>query len=67
MGNHWEVRIGSLIAGAGMVWTAYIVTQNFTGLDSFSFMNLPRGPLEICAAGILVWLHAKWRSSVVAR
>lgn len=67
MGSHWEVRIGSLIAAGGMIWTAHLATLNYKGLDSFSFVNLPRGPLEVCAVGILIWLHAKWRSSVVAR
>jgi hypothetical protein len=64
MGTHAEVRIGSLIAAGGIVWTAKIATDNFTGLDSFSFVNLPRGPLEVCAIGILIWLHALWRKSV---
>jgi len=22
------------------------------------------GPLEVCALGIMVWLHAKWRRSI---
>lgn len=67
MNNHWEVRLGAVIAAAGMIWTVHLATQNFTGLDSFSFTHLPRGPLEVCAIGILVWLHAKWRGSVVVR
>lgn len=67
MGNHWEVRLGSIIAAAGMIWTVYLATQHYSGLDSFSFTNLPRGPLEVCGIGILVWLHAKWRGSVVVR
>jgi hypothetical protein len=64
MNSHAEVRIGSLIAAAGLIWAAKIVTDNFTGIDAFSFARLPRGPLELCAIGILIWLHAQWRRSV---
>ena len=67
MGTHGEVRLGSLVASGGMIWAVYIATQHFTGLDSFSFARLPRGPLELCAAGVLIWLHAHWRRSVQAR
>jgi hypothetical protein len=64
MGTVWEVRIGSLLAAAGLIWTARIASSDLTGLDALSFTNLPRGPLEVCAIGILVWMHAKWRQSV---
>jgi hypothetical protein len=67
MGTHAEVTIGSLVASAGLIWTAKIATSNFTGMDAFSFARLPRGPLEICAIGILIWLHAQWRKSVIVR
>ena len=67
MGTHAEVRIGSLIASAGLIWTAKIATGNFTGLDAFSFARLPRGPLEVCAVGILIWLHAQYRKTVQIR
>ncbi|HEY5164099.1 MAG TPA: hypothetical protein VII81_13915 [Terriglobales bacterium] len=53
-----------MIAAAGLIWAAKIVTDNFTGIDAFSFARLPRGPLELCAIGILIWLHAQWRKSV---
>jgi hypothetical protein len=64
MGTNAEVRIGSLIAASGLVWAAKLVSENFTGIDAFSFARLPRGPLEVCAVGILVWLHAQWRKSI---
>ena len=67
MGTHIEVRIGSLIAASGIIWAAKIATANFTGVDAFSFARLPRGPLEVCAVGILIWLHAIWRRSVALR
>ena len=64
MGTHAEVRIGSLIAAVGMIWAAKLISENFTGIDAFSFARLPRGPLEVCAVGILIWLHAQWRKSI---
>ena len=61
MTAHLEGRIGSLIAGGGIIWIAQAATQNFT---SFTNLLLPPGPLEACAVGILIWLHSKWRASV---
>jgi hypothetical protein len=55
---HREEQLGSLIAGLGLVYTVYMGTQRLTSLSGFS---LPPGPLEACATGVLVWLHAKWR------
>lgn len=56
-----EERAGSLIAAAGIIWAAYMITHNFTG--DWKLENLMPGPLPLCAIGILIWLHAKWRRS----
>ena len=56
-----EVRLGSLIAAGGMIWGAYAATVHFAGVLSFDLV--PAGPIEVCALGILIWLHAKWRRS----
>ncbi len=56
-----EERLGSLIAAGGMIWGAYAATVHFAGIVSFEL--IPPGPIEVCALGILVWLHAKWRRS----
>lgn len=56
-----EERLGSLIASAGLIWGTQVLTANIHDLDSL--MKTP-GPLEVCAVGILIWLHAKWRRSV---
>ena len=61
MGIHAEVRIGSLLAAAGVIWTVKIATST---PGPFSAWALPAGPLEACAVGILIWLHAKWRHSL---
>jgi hypothetical protein len=60
-----EERLGSLIAGGGTIWTAYAVTNHYAGITRIGI--LPPGPLEVCAIGILIWLHAKWRKSVQTR
>ena len=59
-----EERLGSLIAGGGLIWTAHAVTTHYAGLTRIGI--LPPGPLEVCAIGILIWLHAKWRKNVRA-
>jgi hypothetical protein len=56
-----EERIGSLIAAGGLIWFAQVLTIDIH--DMFSLTRTP-GPLEVCAIGILIWLHAKWRRSV---
>jgi len=59
-----EERLGSLIAAAGTVWAVYVATVDYSNLWRMSIM--PPGPVEVCALGILAWLHAKWRRSTRA-
>jgi len=56
-----EERFGSLIASAGLLWGTQVLTVDIHDVNSL--MRSP-GPMEICAIGILIWLHAKWRRSV---
>jgi hypothetical protein len=56
-----EERLGSLVASAGLIWGTQVLTANIHDLDS---LTRTPGPLEVCALGILIWLHAKWRRSV---
>lgn len=56
-----EERLGSLMAAAGIIWAVYVVTHNFAG--TWDLQILMPGPLPVCAIGILIWLHAKWRRS----
>ena len=60
-----EERFGSLIAAAGAVWTVYAATHDYANL--WQVQINPPGPLEVCALGILVWLHGKWRRSAQTR
>lgn len=61
----WEERVASLIAAAGAIWAAYVATIDYTSLWRVQIM--PPGPVEVCALGILAWLHAKWRRSAQVR
>lgn len=56
-----QEQLGSIIAGCGIVYAVDVATQ---GLTSFSNLVLPLIPVEICAAGIVIWLAAKWRRTV---
>ncbi len=57
-----EERLGSLMAAAGIIWAVYVSTHNFQG--TWDVQLLMPGPLPVCALGILIWLHAKWRRSL---
>ena len=62
-------RVGSLMAGGGIAWAVYAATHdvdlNGAVLNSlFTNIFLQSGPLEICAAGVLIWILGKWRASV---
>lgn len=57
-----EERLGSLLAAAGTAWLVYVATVDFNQMWQMRIM--PPGPVEVCAVGILMWLHAKWRRSI---
>ena len=60
-----EERIGSIVAGIGVILLVRAVTGNLS--DVMHLAMLPPGPLETCAIGILIWLHAKWRRATQVR
>jgi len=57
-----EERLGCLIAAGGTVWAVYVATVDYANLWRMQIM--PPGPVEVCALGILAWIHAKWRRSM---
>jgi hypothetical protein len=59
-----EERIGSLLAAGGTIWATYVATVDYASL--WQMQILPPGPMEVCALGVLIWLHAKWRRSTNA-
>ena len=56
-----EERLGSLLAAGGTIWATNVATVDYASL--WQMKILPPGPLEVCALGVLIWLHAKWRRS----
>lgn len=56
-----ESRLGLLMFGGGLIWAVKVETID---ISNFFRLLLTPGPLEICAIGLLVWLHAKWRRSI---
>jgi hypothetical protein len=60
MNVHRQEQLASLMAGGGLVYGFYIGTQRMTSLAKFS---VPELPAAVCAIGVLIWLHAKWRRS----
>lgn len=62
LGVRGEERLGSLLAAGGTAWLVYVATTDFNNMWQMRIM--PPGPIEVCAIGILLWLHAKWRRSI---
>ena len=55
-----EKQIGWLLAIAALIWAGYYLAS--TGESKIEHLRL--GPLQLLLAGILVWLHGKYRNSV---
>ncbi len=65
MTSFMEARFGSIVTWGGIIWGVHVITKTFT---TWQAVVLPTGgPLETCAIGILIWLHAKYRKSIQAR
>jgi hypothetical protein len=58
-----EIFGGLITVGAG-AWAVYVVT--FQNGNLWQLQLSPPSPLVICALGILIWMHAKWRHSAKA-
>ena len=57
-----EEQIGPIVAAGGVGWAVYHGTYVAHDIvQGFTAIYLKSGPLEICAIGILIWLHGKWR------
>lgn len=59
-----EEVVGGLITIAGGAWAVYVVS--FQNGDLWQLQFMPPSPVEVCALGILIWLHAKWRHAANA-
>jgi len=64
MNTFLEAKVGSLLSAGGICWMVYAITNDFTTVSN---VRLPTGgPTEMCALGIVIWLHAKYLKSVRA-
>ncbi len=61
---NWEIRLASLIVAGGLIWAVYTGTHNFNSVDHLA---IPKEAAYTSAAGVLIWLHAKWRRSIDMR
>ncbi len=69
--NYLMVRLGSLMAGGGIVWAVYRATNGLNLNDSpmqsaAGAVLAQRGLIELCAIGVLMWLVGKWRMHTTA-
>jgi hypothetical protein len=69
--NYLMVRLGSIMAGGGIVWAVYRATNGLNLNDSpmqaaAGAILAQRGLIELCAVGILLWLVGKWRMHTTA-
>jgi hypothetical protein len=62
---HRVEQIGSVVAGGGIIWTAYAVAHHSSEIVRFALF--PPGPLEVLGIGVLIWLVAKWVRASQAR
>lgn len=58
-------QVGSLVAGGGIIWTAYALAHHSVQIAHFAIF--PPGPMELACVGVLVWLVAKWCRAVQPR
>ena len=59
-----EEKAGALIAAGGVGWAVYHGTYVAHDIvQGFTAIYLKSGPLELCAIGILIWLHGKYRKA----
>ena len=61
----WAEKIGSLVAGGGIIWTTYAIAHHSSEIVRWAIF--PPGPLEVLGAGVLIWLVAKWFRAAATR
>ncbi len=58
-----EEGFGALIVACGAIWAVHEVI--FDRVSPWQLQLYPPSPVEICALGVLVLLHARWRHSAM--
>lgn len=59
MASRREKQIGWLLAIAALIWAAYLLTS----MHGFHGAYLRLGPMQLLMAGLLLWLHGRFRVS----
>ena len=59
MATRLEKHIGWLLAITAVIWAAYVLTS----MRGFAGAYLRLGPMQLLMAGILLWLHGKYRTA----
>ena len=59
MATRLEKQVGWLLAIAAVVWAAYLLAT----LHEFHAAYLKLGPMQLLMAGVMVWLHGRFRAS----
>lgn len=60
MGTWFERQIGFWLATGSVLWAAYHI-MHIAGEFDPGYLRL--GPMQLCMAGLMLWLHGKYRSS----
>jgi hypothetical protein len=59
MGTWIERQLGLILAVAAVLWAAYHMAR----VHGFQAAYLRLGPMQVLMAGILMWLHGKFRAT----
>ncbi|HEY6248514.1 MAG TPA: hypothetical protein VI685_01060 [Candidatus Angelobacter sp.] len=59
MATRLEKQSGWLLAIVAVIWAAYLLVD----MSEFHAAYLRLGPMQLLMAGILLWLHGKYRAS----
>lgn len=62
MATRREKQIGWLLAIAALIWAAYLLAS----MRGFHAAYMRLGPMQLLMAGVLLWLHGKFRVSASA-
>lgn len=63
MATRLEKQAGWLLAIAAIIWAAYLLAS----IHGFPGGYLRLGPMQLLMAGVLLWLHGKFRTSKSVR
>lgn len=61
MAMRLEKQFGWLLAITAVVWAAYLLVS----MHEFHGAYLRLGPMQVLMAGVLLWLHGKYRKTEV--